>query len=116
MTSARHDKLAKFVGVKAYEKAGGALTHDLFAEKGEDAVFFDTALLTELAQKKLAAAIEKEIKDGWKWGENATDMGWQQKDAFGKIEPTLSADKVERSKAIETRLDEIGGNRQRQHF
>ena len=63
------DRRVKFVTLKAYEKAGGAVRRDLFAQD-EDGVFIqDIVLLESLVAKKLdktAAAIRKE---GWKWVE-----------------------------------------------
>jgi ParB family chromosome partitioning protein len=63
------DRRVKFVTLKAYEKAGGAVRRDLFAQD-EDGVFIQDIVLLEslVAQKleKTAAAIRKE---GWKWVE-----------------------------------------------
>ena len=46
--------IARFVGVDAYEAAGGAVLRDLFADEHENGVWFeDPALLNELAVNKL---------------------------------------------------------------
>ncbi len=59
----------KFVTLKAYEKAGGAVRRDLFAEN-EDGVFIqDIVLLESLAAKKLEKTAAAVRKEGWKWVE-----------------------------------------------
>jgi ParB family transcriptional regulator, chromosome partitioning protein len=57
-------KLAKFVGIKAYEKAGGAVLRDLF--DNENAGWLtDPDLLHRLAMDKLVKAQAALIEDGW---------------------------------------------------
>jgi ParB family chromosome partitioning protein len=59
----------KFVTLKAYEKAGGAVRRDLFA-RDEDGVFIqDIVLLESLVAKKLEKAAAAVRKEGWKWVE-----------------------------------------------
>jgi ParB family transcriptional regulator, chromosome partitioning protein len=63
------DRRVKFVGLTAYEKAGGAIRRDLFARDEDGAFILDKDLLASLVTAKLektAAAIGKE---GWKWVE-----------------------------------------------
>lgn len=62
-------RLGKFVGVNAYEKAGGSVSHDLFLEQ---IYLHDTALLKELAMAKLEKAAKKLSAD-WNWTEIAID-------------------------------------------
>jgi ParB family chromosome partitioning protein len=60
------DRLAKFVTVAAYKKAGGAVDADLF----EGVTYLsDNELVTRLAKEKLEEAAEAEKADGWKWVE-----------------------------------------------
>lgn len=67
-----NDKLAassrfvQFVGMDAYNAAGGTLTRDLFSE---NATYLDDgALVMRLAQEKLATAgRELQAAEGWKW-------------------------------------------------
>ncbi|WP_322996458.1 ParB/RepB/Spo0J family partition protein [Castellaniella sp.] len=61
-------KLARFVGLEAYEQAGGTLTRDLFVDKN-DAYFNDRPLLTRLATEKLNALAEVHKANGWGWAE-----------------------------------------------
>lgn len=59
------DRWAVFVGLDAYEQAGGKLVRDLF---DEDAVFIENpALLTKLAEDKLEVASAKWVGEGWSW-------------------------------------------------
>ena len=63
--------LVRFVGLSAYEAAGGGTRRDLFAE-GEAGVYLtDAALLDRLAQDKLAGIAEKVRAEGWAWVEAA---------------------------------------------
>jgi ParB family chromosome partitioning protein len=61
-TTSGKDKLAKFVGLEAYQAAGGRVRSDLF---GEDVYLEDTALLHRLAGEKLEAEAERLRQDGW---------------------------------------------------
>lgn len=61
------DRLARFVGLHAYELAGGAVVRDLF---DADAVYVgDPALMTQLAEQKLDSARETWLEQGWGWVE-----------------------------------------------
>ena len=61
--------LARFVGVKSYEKAGGAVARDLFADQDLEGVYLeDTVLLTNLADEKLER-LAVEYRTEWKWVE-----------------------------------------------
>ena len=61
--------IARFVGVDAYEAAGGPVLRDLFADEYENGVWLeDPKLLNELATAKLTAAAG-ELATRWKWAE-----------------------------------------------
>ena len=67
------DRRAVFVGVDAYEAAGGAVLRDLF--QGDDGGWLeDPALLDRLVAEKLRAEAEALATEGWKWIEVATDL------------------------------------------
>ena len=60
------DRRAKFVGIAAYEAAGGLIIRDLFDD--ESAGYFDDpALLDRLVLEKLEREAEAVIAEGWKW-------------------------------------------------
>ena len=52
-----------FVGIKAYEQAGGAVERDLFQEK---VYFSDTELVERLALEKLSRTARK-LEKGCEW-------------------------------------------------
>lgn len=65
--SVRSDhRLAKFVGVKAYRKAGGEVNADLFENVSYLA---DHELLVRLARERLEETAEAVRAEGWKWVE-----------------------------------------------
>lgn len=67
------DRRAVFVGVDAYEAAGGVVLRDLF--QGDDGGWLeDPALLDRLITEKLQAEAEALASEGWKWIEVATDL------------------------------------------
>jgi len=67
------DRRAIFVGVDAYEAAGGVVLRDLF--QGDDGGWLeDPALLDRLVTEKLQAEAEALASERWKWIEVATDL------------------------------------------
>jgi ParB family chromosome partitioning protein len=81
------DRRVKFVGLKAYEKAGGQVRHDLFNE-GEDSVFIlDAALLDRLVTEKLASTVKELGAEGWKWTEARAEFGYQEQGQFRGVRP-----------------------------
>jgi ParB family chromosome partitioning protein len=63
---AQHDRVARFVGLKAYRAAGGTVTRDLFSE-AQQGYIDDPALLERLASAKLARAAKSLEKEAWQW-------------------------------------------------
>ena len=79
------DRRARFVGVEAYEAAGGAVLRDLFTEDG-GGWLEDAGLLDRLVSDKLAGlADEARECEGWKWAEPSMDYG--DVSAFGRVYP-----------------------------
>ncbi|HQS65167.1 MAG TPA: ParB/RepB/Spo0J family partition protein [Acidovorax defluvii] len=66
---ATRDALARFVGIEAYEAAGGGVRRDLFSDDSRGVFLTDAALLETLARDKLAATAETARLDGWAWVE-----------------------------------------------
>lgn len=67
------DRRAVFVGVDAYEMAGGTVSRDLF--QGDDGGWLeDPALLDRLVADKLQAEAEAIASEGWKWIEVSVDL------------------------------------------
>jgi ParB family transcriptional regulator, chromosome partitioning protein len=61
------DRVARFVGLAAYEEAGGAVRRDLFAEDEQDGFIVDVALLDQLARDRLAPLRAEAEAAGWVW-------------------------------------------------
>jgi ParB family transcriptional regulator, chromosome partitioning protein len=67
------DRRAVFVGVEAYEAAGGTMLHDLF--QGDDGGWLeDPALLDRLVTERLQIEAEALVTEGWKWIEVSVDL------------------------------------------
>ena len=102
--------LARFVGVEAYEAAGGALDRDLFADDdGEGLWFEDPKLLADLAMRRLRVAAD-ELATHWKWAEAVLDVDWSATARFGRVHPAPATptdaerDELDR---LEARLDAL---------
>ncbi|WP_117191419.1 ParB/RepB/Spo0J family partition protein [Rhizobium terrae] len=67
------DKRAVFVGVKAYEAAGGVTMRDLF-QSDDGGWLQDAGLLDRLVAEKLKATAEQVAAEGWKWIEVAVSF------------------------------------------
>jgi ParB family chromosome partitioning protein len=67
------DKRALFVGLDAYEKAGGIVMRDLF-QRDDGGWLENVALLDSLVAEKLKAEAEKIAAEGWKWLEVNVDF------------------------------------------
>ena len=102
--------VARFVGMEAYEAAGGTLTRDLFAgEDGSGTWFDDPVLLNELATEKLRAAAD-DLTTRWKWAEAVLEADWSAVAGFGRISPEpgvpTEEEKAERE-SLRARHDEL---------
>ncbi|MBB5213953.1 ParB/RepB/Spo0J family partition protein [Parapusillimonas granuli] len=64
---AHRHPLACFVGLDAYEAAGGGTRRDLFAEADSGMYLTDATLLERLAQDKLASLAAEVKAEGWAW-------------------------------------------------
>ena len=79
--------IARFVGVAAFEAAGGVVMRDLFARDDESGVWFeDPVLLEKLATEKLQAAAD-ELATRWKWAVPMIEAAWEDTARYGRIEP-----------------------------
>jgi len=67
------DRRARFVGLEAYEGAGGPILRDLFSED-QDGYLEDVTLLDRLTKEKLEGiAVAVAETEGWKWAEAYLD-------------------------------------------
>ncbi|MFP5382273.1 MAG: ParB N-terminal domain-containing protein [Gammaproteobacteria bacterium] len=66
---ATRDALARFVGIEAYEAAGGGIRRDLFSDDTRGVFLTDASFLDSLARDKLAATADSVRAEGWAWVE-----------------------------------------------
>ena len=102
--------IATFVGVDAYEAAGGVVDRDLFADEDEWGIWFEDAdLLGKLAMDRLRVAAD-ELATRWKWAEPRLEVDWSDLARFGRVHPTPSettdAEKAE-CERLHIRHDEL---------
>ncbi|MEO8064765.1 MAG: ParB/RepB/Spo0J family partition protein [Pseudomonadota bacterium] len=82
------DSLAKFVGVKSYEKAGGIVRRDLF-EQEDEGVMLDSELLRRLAVEKLEKHAAKLKEEGVTWVEVRPQWDYSDRAQYGRARTTL---------------------------
>ena len=96
--------LATFVGVKAYEKAGGTIRRDLFSDE-DNGYMQDAGLLERLALAKLDKAAEKIKAEGFAWIEcHAEYLGYSDFSNYGRIR-TIAREATEAEQAEITALE-----------
>ena len=77
--------LASFVGLEAYEKAGGRVQRDLFSQFDDEAVYLlDRGLLLKLAEAELKKTADRLAKR-WKWVEIQIDPDWDRIHTLHKL-------------------------------
>lgn len=83
------DRLVRFVGLEAYENAGGALTRDLF---DPDTVFIaEPTLITQLADQRMEAIQAELTAQGWGWVDAACTHSGMSSHGGQRIHPTRRA-------------------------
>jgi ParB family chromosome partitioning protein len=80
--------LVCFVGVEAYEAAGGAVRRDLFDDE-QGRFLTDRDLLTRLANEKLEAIAVSVREEGWGWVEARLELDSMALRQFAPCEHTL---------------------------
>ena len=103
------DRRAVFVGIEAYEQAGGVVLRDLF-EADRGGWLQDMALLDRMVFEKLAAEAETIVAEGWKWIEAAVDLPYGVTQGLRRIRatgPVLTDEEQERYDALQTEFGAI---------
>ncbi|MYB12285.1 MAG: ParB/RepB/Spo0J family partition protein [Rhodospirillaceae bacterium] len=96
--------IARFVGVEAYEAAGGQVLRDLFANDDESGVWFeDPVLLEKLATERLRTAAD-ELATRWKWATAMIEVEWRDTASYGRIDPQP----VEPTAGEQAEIDRLG--------
>ncbi len=102
--------MARFVGVDAYEAAGGPVLRDLFAAEDEGGIWLeDPVLLQKLAMEKLGETV-KELATRWRWATAVPEVDWTSLARYGRIQPEPAAPTDEETAELErlrTREDEL---------
>jgi ParB family chromosome partitioning protein len=101
------DPLARFVTVKAYEKAGGPLRRDLFSDDDRKAYLLDPALLERLAADKLGKRAKQLLSEGWKWVDIRPRFAYDEYVKHGELRNPRRAptpEEAEALKALDTRI------------
>ena len=105
-----HAAIASFVGIEAYEAAGGAVLRDLFADADENGVWLeDSGLVAELATTKLQAEADK-LAARWKWAQAMIDVDWATTARYGRVHPTPdepTAEETAEMERLQSRLEEL---------
>lgn len=81
------DRRAQYVGIDAYERAGGPVLHDLFEHDG-GGWLQDVALLDRLVTDKLKHDAEVIAAEGWKWISVAVDFPFGHTTGLRELEGT----------------------------
>jgi ParB family chromosome partitioning protein len=103
------DRRARFIGTRAYEKAGGVIARDLF-DSEDEGYFSDSQLLDRLMAEKLTAAAEPLRAEGWQWVEIQADPDHVTFGRFGRansVEQPLSEAEEARLSELNSRYDEL---------
>ena len=96
------DKRAVFVGVEAYEEAGGIVLRDLF-QSDDGGWLQDPVLLDQLVAKKLKAEAETIAAEGWKWIEVAVSFPYGHQHGLRQLVGT-TVDLTEEERTIREAL------------
>jgi ParB family chromosome partitioning protein len=102
------DRIARFVGLEAYEQAGGRITRDLFEES--ETFVDDADLLNRLASERLDAMKTDLLAKGWNWvnfnlGHARFDGGAGER-IYPMRRPFTDAERIE-IEEIEAQLDAL---------
>lgn len=96
------DRRAVFVGLDAYQAAGGKLTADLFTDMTS---LHSPDILDRLFAEKLEREADKALETGWKWAEICpdVDVDWSRTQSFARLYPVAG----EWTEAQAARFDEL---------
>lgn len=101
------DKIVRFVGLEAYQAAGGAIRADLF---GDETYLEKPALLNKLAEKKLDGIRRALEAEGWGWIEINPDRDWTLVNRCSRLQPKLidaPAELLDLKSTLDAELQEI---------
>ena len=103
------DKRAQFIGLDAYEEAGGGVLHDLF--QGDDGGWLqDVALVDRLVAEKLEREADTIRAEGWKWIEVAPEFPYGHAYGLRQLrgdEVPLTAEEQAARDELQTEYEEL---------
>jgi ParB family chromosome partitioning protein len=99
------DRRALFVGIDAYEQAGGIVMRDLF-QQDDGGWLENVGLLDALVAEKLKAEAEKIAAEGWKWIEVNVDFPFGHTHHLRELEGTPTDLTAEEQATIEALKNE----------
>lgn len=104
------DRRAVYVGIEAYETAGGVVMRDLF-EQDQGSWLQDPALLEQLVFEKLKTDAETlKAEEGWKWVDAAIDFSYghasEMRRFYGQ-QAELTAEELDRHDALKAEYDKL---------
>ncbi len=109
------DDRVRFVGLDAYEAAGGLVRRDLF-DPQDGGFVQDVALLDALATQKLESIASSVRAEGWKWVELRTAFDWEDRRTFQRADmidiplPEPLQEEADRLQAEGEALSDIEGH------
>ncbi|WP_232450543.1 ParB/RepB/Spo0J family partition protein [Burkholderia ubonensis] len=103
------NRIAKFVGVEAFEAAGGTVRRDLFSDM--DAAWYrDHALMVRLATERLDAIAAQVQAEGWQWAKAQPECDVFARAQYQRVSPRRlepAAEAAQELAAIDMRIAEI---------
>ncbi|CDZ40205.1 ParB domain protein nuclease [Neorhizobium galegae bv. officinalis] len=104
------DRRAVYVGIEAYEAAGGVTMRDLF-DQDQGGWLQDPALLEQLVMEKLKADAEAiQVSEGWKWVEAAFDFPYGHTSGLRRFygeQAEMTEDELARYDATRAQYDKL---------
>ena len=99
--------LASFVGLEAYEKAGGRVQRDLFSRFDDEAVYLlDRGLLVKLAEAEMKKTADRLAKR-WKWVEIQIDPDWDRIHTLHRLRGAAGTPTEAERKRLDKLADEM---------
>jgi len=96
---AHQSALARFVGIEAYEAAGGVVRRDLF-DSEQSCWISDPELLRRLAGEKLDGEAQQVHREGWAWVEARIELDSVGLREFSRCDPGLRAPTSQEKRAL----------------
>ena len=103
--------LVRFVGLDAYEAAGGGIRRDLFAEGDAGVYVSDTAMLETLVREKLTGMADTIRTEGWAWVDATPAMTHADLQTFQRApreRRTPSKREAQRIERLQEKMQAVG--------